>query len=41
LRSIARTDAVFEAQPAQLVQGVQECGNFLCSLLQVINRHNN
>ena len=41
LRPIGRADAVFEAQPAELVQGVQESGNFLCSLLHVINRHNN
>ena len=39
-RAVTRADAVFQAQPAQLVQGIQESGNFLCRLLQVVNGHN-
>ena len=39
-RSVGRADAVLQAHSAEFVQGVQESGNFLGSLLQVVNRHN-
>ena len=39
-RAIAGGDAVLQAHPAQLVKGSKKSGDFLCSLLQVFDWHN-
>src|ERR1017187_8578928 len=38
--AVPRSDAVLEAQAAQLIEMGEESGYFLCSFLQIGNRHN-